>query len=600
MKRLLKILLSLIIFIISLFLSNDNLKLSFLVVAYILISYETYIEAFKNLKKKELFDENFLMIIATLGAFIIKSYEESFMVMFLFETGEYLSDLAISKSHKSLLSLLDLKKDTITKIDKDKELTIPVEKAKVNDIFIVKPGERIALDGKVIEGSSLVDTSALTGESLPRNINKSDLVLSGFINETSPLKIKATTDSTTSTSARIIKLIEESDTEKSKTETLITKFSKIYTPVIVFIALIMGIVFSLITKDYKTWIYKSLVFLVTSCPCALVISIPLAYFCGIGNASRKGILIKGSKELDTLKDIEYLLFDKTNTLTKGNFTVTKIKSFNINEKELLQYAASCEKNSLHPIALAINKANKEKLLPVENLKEISGRGISCSINNKKILLGNRQLMQDEKISVDEINEVGTIIYLSINNEYFGYLVISDELKTSSFNIKYLKEKFKDIVILSGDKTSVVKDVAQKLDINSYYGELLPEDKINYVKKYQRKGPVAFIGDGINDAPVMKIADIGISMGVSGSDASIETSDIVLMNDNLDTIKIAFEIAKDTKRKLIQNIIFALSIKFIVLILAFIGISTIWMAVFADVGVTLLVILNVLILFIKKY
>ncbi len=594
-----KILLSLTLFIISFFLPS-YLKIISLVLSYIIISYEIYIEAYSNLKKKELFDENFLMIIATLGAFIIKSYEEAVMVMFLFEVGEYLADLAISKSKKSLLNLLNLKKDTITRINNGKEEVIPLKEAQIKDIFIVKPGERIALDGKVVEGNSFIDTSSLTGETTPKRVAENDFVLSGSINETSLLKIEATTTSQTSTAARIMKLLEEVDETKSKTETLLTKFSKIYTPVIVSLALIIGLVFSVITHDYNTWIYRALVFLVTACPCALVISIPLAYFCGIGTASRKGIIIKGSKELDNLNAISYLFLDKTGTLTKGNFQVTKVKTKDLSKQELLEYAASAEKNSIHPIAVAIKNYNKEKTFSIKNFTEISGEGISCTIKNKSILVGNKKLMESRKIKVEDINEVGTIIYVAIDNKYEGYIIISDEIKKSALHIAELKNYFKDIIILSGDKKESVKSVAEKLQITTYYGELLPEDKLNYLKKYQKKAPCMFVGDGINDALVMKASTVSVSMGIKGSDASIETSDIVLMNDDLRTLQVALNIAKNTKKKVIQNIIFSLSVKFIVLLLAFLGISTIWMAVFADVGVTFLVIINVLFLFIKNY
>lgn len=594
-----KICISLILFIVSFFLPS-YFSLVSLILSYVIISYEIYLEAYHNLKKKELFDENFLMIIATLGAFLIKNYEEAVMVMFLFEVGEYLADLAISKSKTSLLNILDLKKDTITRINNGKEEIIPIKDAKIKDIFIVKPGERIALDGIVIDGSSFVDTSNLTGESKAKKVEKNDLVLSGFINQTSLLKIEATTNVATSTSARIMKLLEEVDDTKSDTETLLTKFAKVYTPIVVFLALIMGIGFSIVTGDYNTWIYRALVFLVTSCPCALVISIPLAYFCGIGSASRKGIVIKGSRELDALCDVGYLFLDKTGTITKGNFVVSEVKAVDISKEELLRYAVSAEENSLHPIALAIKNYSKEKPLKVDNFLEISGQGISCQIKGKSVLLGNKKLMENESVEIDEVKEAGTIVYVSIDGEYKGYIIITDEIKKSAYNLVRLQKYFKDIIILSGDKIDVVKEVAKKLKLNTYYGELLPEDKLNYVKKYQQEAKCMFVGDGVNDALVMKASDVGVSMGIKGSDASIETSDIVLMNDNLDTLKNALDIAKATKKKVMQNIFFALSVKLVVLILAFLGISTIWMAVFADVGVTFLVIINVLFLFIKKH
>ncbi len=597
-KDFFKIVLSLVIFLLALIMPT-NFKIVLVVIAYILISYEIYKEAFNNLKEGIIFDENLLMIIATLGAFIIKSFEEAFMVMFLFEVGEYLADLAVSKSKKSLLDLLDLKKDTITKLENKKEITIPLTEAKVGDKFIVKPGERIALDGIVIKGSSFVDTSSLTGESVPKKIEEAENVLSGYINRTSPLIIKATTTSTTSTTARIMQLLESTDNEKSKTETYLTKFAKVYTPIIVLLALFIGVGLSVITKDYTTWIYRALVFLVTACPCALVISIPLAYFCGIGSASRKGILIKGSKELDALNEIKYIFLDKTGTLTKGNFVVTKVKSISMEKPDFIKYVASAETNSLHPIALAIKDYYKGDVLPVKNFKEISGKGLSCSIDNKDFLVGNKKLISDEGIEVNDIEEMGTIIYVSIDKEFAGYLVIADEMRKSAKSISSLKDNFTEIIILSGDKTSNVEKIANELKLKSFYGELLPQDKINYVKKYQEKGKCMFVGDGINDAPVIKIADLGVAM-IKSSDASLETSDIVLMKDDLSALQEAFILAKKTKKKIIENITFALTVKFVVLLLALLGISTIWMAVFADVGVTFLVILNVLTLFIKKY
>lgn len=596
-KDFFKIVLSLIIYLLSL-LMPTNFKIVFIVIAYILISYEIYKEAFNNLKEGIIFDENLLMIIATLGAFIIKSFEEAFMVMFLFEVGEYLADLAVSKSKRSLLDLLDLKKDTLTKLENKKEITIPLTEAKVGDKFIVKPGERIALDGVVIKGSSFVDTSSLTGESIPKKIEKTENVLSGYINRTSPLVIEATTTSTTSTTARIMSLLESADKVKSKTETYLTKFAKVYTPTIVLLALFIGVGLSVITKDYNTWIYRALVFLVTACPCALVISIPLAYFCGIGSASRKGILIKGSKELDTLNEIKYIFLDKTGTLTKGNFVVAKVKSISMEKSEFIKYVASVEANSLHPIALAIKDYYKGEVLPVKNFKEISGKGLSCSIDNKELLVGNKKFLSDENIEVSDVEEIGTIIYVSIDKKFAGYIVIADEMRKSAKSISSLKDNFADIIILSGDKTSNVEKLAKELKLKSFYGELLPQDKINYVKKYQEKGKCMFVGDGINDAPVIKIADIGVAM-IKSSDASLETSDVVLMKDDLNALEEVFGLAKRTKKKIIVNITFALTVKFVVLLLALLGISTIWMAVFADVGVTFLVILNVLTLFIKK-
>ncbi len=591
---LIKILLSIILYCISLFCLNLNIKLFFLLISYLIISYEIYLEAYKNLKNKEFFDENLLMILATLGAFIIKSYEEAVMVMLLYNIGEYLSDLAINNSKKSITKILDLRIDTITLEKNQKLSTTSIENAKIGDIFIVKPGEKIALDGKIIAGTSYLDTYPLTGEAIPQKVTIGSEVLSGCINRQSLLKVQATSTIHTTTATKIIKLLEEAEDKKSTTESFFKKFAKIYTPVIIFCALLVAIIPSILTKDYSTWIYRALVFLVTSCPCALVISIPLGYFCGLGAASKKGILIKGSNELDKIRSLDYLILDKTGTITKGVFKVTKVKSNILPEKKLVQLVASAEENSLHPIASAIKSYNKEKLLPVKNYQELSGQGITCTINNKKILIGNKYLMTKNNIKVAEINEIGTIIYVSINNTYTGYIVIADEIKESSQNLSSLKSFIKkDIIILSGDKNEVVSAVAKKLKIAKYKGELLPTDKIKYVQEYKKNGVTAFVGDGINDAPVIKISDIGISMGILGSDAAIETSDVILMKDDLMALKDAINISKLTNRKVLESIIFALIIKLLVLILALFGISTISLAVFADVGVTILSILNVL-------
>lgn len=598
-KNFLRIIFCLFFFLLSLIFSNNIFSLVLLIFSYLIISYPIYIEAFNNLQEKEFFDENLLMIIATLGAFIIKSYEEAVMVMLLFEIGEYLSDLAVSKSKSSITSLLDLRVDTVNIITDQETKIIPVKDAKLEDVFIVKPGERIPLDGLVIEGTSFIDTYPLTGESLPKKAKINDQVLGGCINRDSLLKIKATSTYTTTTAARIIKMLESSDQNKSKTETFFSKFAKIYTPIIVCCALILAIVPTIITKDYQTWLYRSLVFLVTSCPCALVISIPLGYFCGIGAASKKGILIKGSKELDNLTNLDYLILDKTGTLTEGVFEVTKVKAYDISSQDLIKIVASAEENSLHPIATAIKSYNHSELLKVTSYQELPGLGISCIIDKKKVLIGNEKLMRKNNIPIETIETIGTTIYISINNKYSGYIIISDKVKSSSKVIPKLKKYFKDIIILSGDNEEAVKNIAKKLSLKTYHGNLLPEDKLKYIKEYQKQGKVLFIGDGINDAPVLKQADIGISMGQVGSDAAIETSDIVLMKDDLNALTDAFILAKYTKRKVLESIIFALIIKILVLLLALFGISTIWMAVFADVGVTFLAILNVLLIIIRK-
>ena len=597
-EDLLKIIISTILFIIALFLPNP-FKLIVLIISYIIISYEIYIEAFNELKEKEIFNENLLMILATIGAFVIGSYQEAVMVMFLFEIGEYLSDLAVSSSKKSITKLMDLRSETINLFKNDEIEKVSIKKAKIDDIFVVLPGEKVPLDGIVIEGESYLDTSSLTGESTPRKIKTDDLVLSGSINKDSILKVKATSTYKTSTASKIIELIENSNNKKTDTENFIRKFSKIYTPIVVLLALIIAVVPTIIVGDFNTWLYRSLVFLVTSCPCALVISVPLGYFSGIGRASKEGILIKGSRELETLANIDYLALDKTGTITEGVFEVTEVKSKGISEDELLLLTASAEANSIHPIAKAIVKYNKGKLIKATNLKEYSGKGISCVIDNKNILVGNKKLMEDNNIKIEDEKTIGTVIYIAINNKYSGYIIISDRIKKSSYKLSSLKNDFKDIMVLSGDNEDITSAIAKEVKIKTYYNNLLPVDKVNKIKEYQKQGLVMFIGDGINDAPVIKISDIGVSMGNLGSDAAIEASDVVIMKDDLSKIKTALNISKLTKHKVKTSIIFALIVKFIVLTLGVVGISTIWMAVFADVGVTLLVILNVLTIMWKK-
>ncbi len=592
---LMKIIISTVLFIISFFINIESLKIAILSISYLIIAYEMYIESFKNIIKGEMFDENFLMIIATIGAFFISSYTEAVLVILLFQIGEYFSHLAVHKSKESITKLMDLRVETVNLEHDGKLEKVKIEEVKENDIFLVKPGEKIPLDGIVTAGESYLDTASLTGESVPRKVVENSQVLSGCINKDSILKIKATSTYQTTTAQKIIDLIENSNNNKSETENFIRKFARIYTPIVVVAAILIATIPTILGQNFSTWLYRSLVFLVTSCPCALVISVPLGYFCGIGAASRTGILIKGSKELENLTEVDYLLLDKTGTITEGVFEVTKIKT-KLAEKEFMNIVASAEENSIHPIATAIKNQNKTKLKTAKDYQEIAGNGISCTISNKKILVGNTKLLKDNNIEFNEPKETGTIIHLAINNLYQGYLVISDKIKESSKNLKDLFTVInKDIIILSGDNENIVSAVSKEVGLKSYHGNLLPTDKVSYVKEYKEKGKTMFVGDGINDAPVIKIADIGISMGGIGSDAAIEASDIVLMHDDLSKIKTAIKIARITKRKVTQSIVFALTVKFIVLLLGAFGMSTIYMAVFADVGVTFLAILNVLLI-----
>lgn len=599
-----KIMISTIIFIIALFLKNNNiLFISLLVISYVIVSNEMYIKALKNILIGGIFDENFLMIIATLGAFYIGEYEEALMVMLLFNLGEYLSDKAVDNSKESITKLMDLRSDTINLKIGDGIKNINIKDAKLNDLFIVKPGEKIGLDGIIIDGVSNVDTSSLTGESIPRNVKKDMCVLSGTTNLDAVLTIKATSTYKTSTATKIIELIESSDAKKAKTEKFITKFCKIYTPIVVISAVLLTLIPFMLGGSLNDWLYRSLVFLVTSCPCALVISVPLGYFAGIGRASKEGILVKGGNELENLAKIKTIVFDKTGTITKGNFDVTKIHSIDINEEALLEIAAYAEFYSNHPIAKSIlrkysKKINKNR---INAFKEISGKGISVQIDNDSFLVGNYNLLVSNNIDVIETNDLGTIVYIAKNQKYLGYIVITDEIKEEANNlVKSLKnEGISKIIMLSGDNKETVEKVSSKLGFSECYYEMLPIDKVNKVTNLKKENFTAFVGDGINDAPVMKIADLGISMGGVGSDAAIEASSIVLMTDNLDKISDSIKISKKTNKIVHFNIAFALIVKFIFLLLGTLGYSKIWYAVIADVVVTLLLVLNSLRLIIKS-
>ncbi|MBQ8535475.1 MAG: cadmium-translocating P-type ATPase [Bacilli bacterium] len=598
-EELIKILLSIILLVISFFISNENIKLILLVLSYIIISFEMYIKLLKNIKSFEIFDETFLMIIATIGAFFISSYLEAVMVMLLYQIGEYLSELTVSKSKESIIALMDLRVDMALLDNNGSPKEVRIEKVKIGDIFIVKPGEKVPLDGIVVKGESYLDTSSLTGESVPKHVKENDEVLSGCINKDGILRIQATKTSKNSTAQKIVELLESYNTNKSNEEKFISKFASKYTKIVVLSTVLVVLIPTLLGGDFKEWLYKALVFLVTSCPCALVISVPLGYICGIGKASKSGVIIKGSKELEDLSNIDYLMLDKTGTITEGVFKINKIET-TLKEEELLKIVASAENNSIHPIADAIKQEYNDKLYEVNDYKEISGQGITCVINKQKVLIGNEKLLKSNNVEFTETTEVGTIIYIAIDNKYVGYILISDKIRKENKDLSILKKCIKkEIIILSGDNENIVKDVAKKVKIDKYYAELLPKDKVKYVNEYKDKGTVMFIGDGINDAPVIKKATVGVSMGNIGSDAAIEASDVVLMKDNLMKIKEVINISKFTKKKITQNIIFALGVKFLVLILSLFGLSTILMATFADVGVTLLSILNVLIIFKKK-
>jgi len=583
-----------------LFEEKTNLYFIFIFLSYIFLSYEMFIDAIKKIFKKEIFDENLLMIIATISAFCIGEYPEAIMVILLFDLGEYLSHQAVKNSKKSITNLMDLRSDYINLKENESIKKVDVKQAKIDDIFIVKPGEKIPLDGIVINGKTDIDSSALTGESKPQMIKVGDTVLSGCINNRSLITVKATSIYETSTAAKIIELMEKSGEHKANTEKFITRFARIYTPIIVVLAILIAIIPTLLGGDFHTWVYRSLVFIVTSCPCALVISVPLGFFCGIGRASKDGILIKGSSELEKLSKIKNIVLDKTGTLTKGNFEIVKIFSNKLSNDKIIEKMAYAEYFSTHPISrVIVNKFNKKiEESKIHEFEEISGYGVKVKIDNDVVLVGNEKLMKKENIDFEKINELGTIVYLSINHNYESYIIINDEIKKEAYELinKLYKENINRVVVLSGDNNEIVKNVCNELKIKEYYDSLLPIDKVNLVKKIKEDNFTAFIGDGINDAPVIKESDLGISMGIIGTDAAIEAADVVLMNDDLNKVIKAIKISKLTNTIIKTNIVFALSVKLLILILAIFGITTIWGAVFADVGVTLLAILNSLRIF----
>ena len=603
-EEFIKIIISLCLFILTFFTkSNHTLYMVLLSLSYIVISYEIYIDAFKNIFRGEVFDENLLMILATIGAIYIGEYNEAVVVMLLFEIGEYLSDLAIDNSKESITNLLDLRVDYVNLKTKNGIKKIDANNAKIDDIFVVKPGEKIPLDGIIINGKSYLDTSSLTGEGVPRVVNIGDTVLSGTVNLESVLEIKATSLFEDSAASKIVSLLEKATNSKTKTEKFITRFSKIYTPIVVLCAFLLCLIPTLMGYDFNTWLYRSLEFLVISCPCALVISVPLGFFCGIGRSSKEGILIKSSKDLDNLSKIKTMIFDKTGTITKGNFEVTKINAYKISEDDLLEITAKVESLSNHPVTKAIVKRYNKDIdnSMISHLEEISGMGIKCFLNDEEVLIGNKKLLENNNISVPNNKDMGTIIYISKNKEYLGYIVISDVIKDESYNIvtKLKNVGIKEVIMLSGDDKDVVSDVCKKVKIDKFYSNLLPIDKVNRLEEIKRNSFTAFVGDGINDAPVIKLSDVGMAMGNLGSDLTIESADIVLMNDNLESIVKAIKISNMTKKIIKFNMMFAIIFKILILLLASFGLTSIWLAVFADVGVTLLSVLNTLRIMKKK-
>ena len=603
-EDIIKIIISAVLFVIALFFQDYKIvHLILLVCSYLIVSYRIFIEAIKKLVKGNVFDENTLMIIATVSAFIIGEYPEAVMVMLLFEFGEYLSDLAVDNSKESITKLMDLRSDYVNLKKGERIEKVDIKEAVIDDIFIVKPGEKVPLDGIVLDGKTSVDTASLTGESVPREVVQGDTVLSGFVNGSGVITVKAISVAENSTASKIINLLENSNDKKTKTEKFITRFSKIYTPIVVILAVLIVVIPTMLGANFNDFLYKALVFLVTACPCALVISVPLGFFCGVGRASKEGILIKGSDGLESLSKLETVVFDKTGTITEGKFEVRDIVSRGVSKDELLELAAYSEYYSNHPIAKSIVTAYKDEIDEnlIKNYKEVSGYGVTAIVNDKKVMIGNDKLLNQENIAVEEVNDFGTTIYVACDGQYLGYLVIGDKIKDSAYNLVGDLKKcgINRVIMLSGDTEDMVKIVADKVNIDEYYSQLLPIDKVQKLREIKEKSYTAFVGDGINDAPVIKEADLGISMGGIGSDAAIEASDVVLMHDNLDKIVTAIKISHITQKIVMFNIVFALGFKFLMLVLATFGLASIWMAVFADVGVTLLAVLNALRIMKKK-
>ena len=609
-NKIIQIIVSIILFIAAIVIDDVfNLPLFGRIVVflfpYIACSYDIYIEAFEGLLEGEIFDEHFLMCIATIGALCIGFFPgaepellEAVFVMLFFQFGELFEIIASDDSEKSINALLEIRADTANlETDNGEIKKIEAEKVRVFDIIVVNPGERIPLDGEIIEGNSSLNTSALTGESLPKDVNVGDYIMSGCINISGMIKVKVMKKYEESTASKIIEMVENSNENKAKMDKFITKFARVYTPLVILFAFLIAIIPPIFTHEYVSWIMRSLSFLIVSCPCALVISVPLSYFGGIGSASKKGILITGANYLDLLSRVSLVAFDKTGTLTYGSFEVEAVHPNDYNEKELLHLAAHAENYSNHPIANSLKRAyDKYKKLDdkckIKDISEISGMGIKAKVNSDTIYIGNKKLMDSIGIEAKDCHKVGTVIHVATDKKYLGHIIISDKIRDDAKDtIKYLTDCGIDVVLLTGDNEDIAKYVSGELGIKEYYYDLMPKDKVKIINKLSKKKKVAFVGDGINDAPVLSRSDLGISMGGLGSDAAIEASNIVLMDDKLAKIKTAIDISRKTDVIVKENISFVLLIKFLVLFFALLGHAPMWLAIFADVGVTILAVLN---------
>ena len=582
-------------------LNNEWLQIALFIISYIIVGGDVVKRAVKNIFKGQVFDENFLMSIATIGAFFIGEYPEGVAVMLFYQVGELFQSYAVGKSRKSIASLMDIRPDYANVKKGDELVKVDPDEVQIGDIIVIKAGEKIPLDGKVIEGSSMIDTSALTGESVPREVEVGSDILSGCININGVITAEVTKEFGESTVSKILDLVENASSKKSNSEQFITKFARYYTPVVVIIAVFLAIIPPLVIDGatFSDWIYRALAFLVVSCPCALVISIPLSFFGGIGGASKKGVLVKGSNYLEALAETEIVVFDKTGTLTKGVFNVQEIHPEGVSKEELLELTAHAESYSNHPISFSLRRAYSKEIDNgrISDVEEISGHGVIATVDGKKVRVGNIKLMKMMDIPYFKGELIGTIVHVAVNNKYIGYIVIADEVKEDSAQaIKELKAaNIKQTVMLTGDNKSIGSKVAKELGLDKVYAELLPADKVEKLEELfsqkSKKGKLAFVGDGINDAPVLARADIGIAMGGLGSDAAIEAADVVIMTDEPSKIATTMKISKKTLKIAHQNIVFAIGIKIIVLILSAFGITTMWAAIFADVGVTIIAVLN---------
>ena len=602
-NRLWRIIIGAIFFIVAIVIDTNIewLNIALYLISYIIVGGDIVKRAVRNIFKGKVFDENFLMSIATIGAMLIGEYPEGIAVMLFYQVGELFQSYAVDKSRRSIADAMDIRPDYANVKRGDEVIKVDPDEVQIGDIIVIKPGERVPLDGKVIEGNSMVDTSALTGESVPREVEVGHEILSGCINVNGVITAEVTKEYGESTVSKILDLVENASSKKSQSEQFITKFARYYTPIVVIIAVFLAIIPPLVIDGatFSDWIYRALTFLVVSCPCALVVSIPLSFFGGIGGASRKGILVKGSNYLEALAEAEIIVFDKTGTLTKGVFNVQEVHPEGVSKEELLELTAYAESYSNHPISNSLKQAYGKEIDNgrISNVEEVSGHGVIATVDGKKVSAGNIKLMKKLNIPCYEGEVVGTVVHVGIDDKYAGYIVIADEAKEDSARaIMELKEaKIKQTVMLTGDTKNVASKVAKQLGLNKVYSELLPGDKVEKVEELlaqkSAKGKLAFVGDGINDAPVLARADIGIAMGGLGSDAAIEAADIVIMTDEPSKIATAIKVSKKTLRIAHQNTVFSIGIKIIVLILSAFGIATMWAAIFADVGVTIIAVLN---------